>query len=385
MTCREDMDAAAHECVGDPLVVASHAAARAALVDPLLRLPQDMNPLSADALTVANPAIERGAQLRSLWMWGCQSERREIYHKIAAAAIGQQVVGRLAPFLAERANTLLDVGSGMEAFDLVDEFARPLVRDSIMELFGIPPSARASLETKIGGMAGFIPGNRRNGAVGCFAIAAIAGQLEALWDRPLPRAAESSRILREAVQGGGLSLDEALAQATLLLFGNSYTTLDALSGLLARLASHSDIWRSARNGSISIPALVEEGLRLGPPTNLVLFREAIGQVACEGHFIPSGTRVVFPLERLNRDPDRFPDPDLFKPDRAGAPHLMFGAGRHMCVGLHLARAVIRTGVAALLDRMPEWPRDVRSVHASGVLGGPTLAHLIIPARALRPC
>lgn len=318
-------------------------------------------------------------------MWGCHSARREIYHKIAATAIGQQVVERLAPYLRARAHDLLDAARGTERFDLVEDFARPLVRDSVMELFGVPLAARAALETQVGGMAGFIPGNSQSLSVGYFAIAATAGQLAGLWQRPLPASAESSLILRDAVQAGTLTLDEALAQATLLLFGNSYTTLDALTGLLARLASHPELWRAARDGSTAVPALVEEGLRLGPPMNLVLFRDAIGEIECAGQVIPPGTRIALPLDRLNRDPDRFAEPDLFKPDRSGAPHLMFGAGRHMCVGLHLARAVIRTCVSALLDRLPEWPGDVQPVHASGALGGPTLAHLVIPAGSLRPC
>ena len=75
----------------------------------------------------------------------------------------------------------------------------------------------------------------------------------------------------------------------------------------------------------------------------------------------------------------------FDPARDPNPHLAFGAGRHMCVGLHLARTVIRTGIEALLRRLPEWPAETRVSLAPGILGGSSVAGLIVPAGALQPC
>ncbi len=98
-----------------------------------------------------------------------------------------------------------------------------------------------------------------------------------------------------------------------------------------------------------------------------------------------GARIVLPLDRLNRDPACFERADAFEPDRSGPPHLAFGAGRHMCVGLHLARAVIRIGVEALLVRLPEWPAETRMRLAPGMLGGSSVAGLVVPAGALHLC
>jgi cytochrome P450 len=234
-------------------------------------------------------------------------------------------------------------------------------------------------------MAGFIPGAQSGGTTRYFALAATAKALEEIWARPLPPLAAASRVLLGAVDAGELSLDEALAQATLLLFGNSYTTLDALAGLLARLAERPKLWQAARSGSLPVSGLVEESLRLGPPTHLVLFRDAAREIECPGVVIPAGARIVMPLDRLNRDPACFARADEFQPDRSGPPNLAFGAGRHMCVGLHLARAVIRTGVEALLARLPEWPAETRVTRAPGILGGPSVVGLAVPAGALPAC
>ncbi|HYJ84328.1 MAG TPA: cytochrome P450 [Allosphingosinicella sp.] len=366
-------------------MISSWADARAILVDASARVPADSPPRLPSEGGAMGAVVARGARLRGLWMWGCHTDRRISCRKAAAAAIGPSSVDLLGPWLQTRALALLDGCAAADEADLVAGFARPLVRDALMELFGVPPGAREALQSQVEAMAGFIPGKASGDTARYFALAATAELLEALWAKPLPALAAASRALRDAAEAGELSLDEALAQATLLLFGNSYTTLDALAGLIGRLAEQPLLWESARNGTLSVASLVEESLRLGPPSQLVLFRDATAEIPCPGGPIPEGARIVLPLDRLNRDPACFERPDSFEPDRSGPPHLAFGAGRHMCVGLHLARAVIRTGIEALLGRLPEWPAETRVDRAPGILGGPGVDRLIVPAGALRPC
>lgn len=370
---------------GDVWVVSSYADARAILVSAAARVPADSPPSLGGGGGGAGSVIARGVHLRSLWMWGCDTDRRAPCRKAAAAALGPAPVERLGPYLEARAAALLDAGPDAAGIDLVAGFARPLVRDALMELFGVEAAARAPLQAQVGAMAGFIPGSASGGTARYFALAATARLVEETWARPLPPLAAASRRLRGAVEAGELSMDEALAQATLLLFGNSYTTLDALAGLLARLAGHPLVWQAARNGSLSVAGLVEESLRLGPPEHLSLFRDSVGEIECPGGNIPEGVRIVLPLDSLNRDSACFERADSFEPGRSGPPHLAFGAGRHMCVGLHLARAVIRAGVEALIPRLPEWPAETRVSRAPGILGGSSVAGLIVPAGAFRPC
>jgi cytochrome P450 len=375
----------AREGVEDAWVVSSCADARAILVSPAARVPADSPPPLHAGGGAADAIVERGARLRGLWMWGCDAERRPIRRKAGAAALGPGSLEPLIPYLERRAADLLEAGGRAAEIDLVAGFARPLVRNSLMELLGVDPAERGALAAQVEAMAGFIPGSASGGTARYFALAAVAKLLERVWEKPLPPLAAASRILRGAVEAGELSLDEALAQATLLLFGNSYTTLDALTGLLARLAERPGLWQVARSGALPVIGLVEESLRLGPPEHLVLLRDAAEEIECPGGIIPAGARIALPLDRLNRDPACFERPDAFEPDRSGPPHLAFGAGRHMCVGLHLARAVIRAGIEALLRRLPEWPAETRPARAPGILGGPSVVGLAVPAGALHPC
>lgn len=59
------------------------------------------------------------------------------------------------------------------------------------------------------------------------------------------------------------------------------------------------------------------------------------------------------LPAVNRDPERFADPDSLRLDRADARHhLGFGHGIHQCLGQQLARIEMRIAYRALFDRFP---------------------------------
>ena len=58
----------------------------------------------------------------------------------------------------------------------------------------------------------------------------------------------------------------------------------------------------------------------------------------------------------NRDPRRFPNPDVFDIHRTNS-HLTFGKGVHYCLGANLARLEGRVALDELLNRWPEWDVD----------------------------
>jgi cytochrome P450 len=365
-------------------VVSSLADARFILSNPDAQFARERSQGDEAGGNALETFIARGRELSRLWMWGSPPETHRRLRKAAAEAVGAKTVAAHLDALRDKARALLAQAGRMEKADLVEDFARPLIRDSLLDMFGIPPGKRPQLEAHLQAMSDFLKGGELGIGPGHhFAVAATGHIIAEAWSAPLPAEATAGRALLVAVEGGELSLDEATAQAILLLLGNSYTTADALSGLMARLSERPDLWAAARDGRVAVESIVEEGLRLGPPTHMVLSRRAMSDLACPSGPIPTGSEIALPLCRINRDPAAFPDPDAFDPERRGARPVAFGAGRHLCTGLHVARAALQVGLEVLLHALPRWPRDVEVRYGASLLGGTSVTAVRVRGAAIR--
>jgi cytochrome P450 len=114
--------------------------------------------------------------------------------------------------------------------------------------------------------------------------------------------------------------------------------------------------------------VVSEVLRLHPPS-WILGRRPIQDVEIAGAPVRAGTQVLLNFYGLHRDPQAYPHPDRFDPDRWLAPdpevlrgyYLPFGLGPHVCVGEGFAWSLILTTIAIIASRY-----TVRPVAGSAV-------------------
>jgi cytochrome P450 len=81
-------------------------------------------------------------------------------------------------------------------------------------------------------------------------------------------------------------------------------------------------------------------------------RIATRDTAVAGCPIPAGSPVNVVTGSANHDESRYPDPESWLLDRTPQPHLAFGWGTHLCLGMHLARLELRAGLSAILDGLP---------------------------------
>jgi cytochrome P450 len=175
--------------------------------------------------------------------------------------------------------------------------------------------------------------------------------------RPPTRAgAEAFSALREQIgpslEARGLSRDERVSNAAVILFGGIETTEGMISNCLAHLLSHPVELARVRSDPSLLGNAIEESLRLEPAA-AVVDRYATRKIELAGARIGARELVEVSIAGANRDPAYFADPDRFDLDRGRARHhVAFAHGPHVCIGMHLARLEAGIAVARVLDRLP---------------------------------
>jgi cytochrome P450 len=159
-------------------------------------------------------------------------------------------------------------------------------------------------------------------------------------------------LLAEAATGTGLSREQIISNAAVLLFGGIETTEGMIANAVLHLLERPDQVELARADPRRLAGAIEESLRLEPPA-AVIDRYAAVDAGFDGIEIARGQLVRLSIAGANRDPAVFIDPDRFDPARENARrHLAFAQGPHVCVGVHLARLEAGIGVARLIDALP---------------------------------
>jgi cytochrome P450 len=297
------------------------------------RVLSDHGVFSSDELAHgAHPAPHRdNPVLRSLP--SLDPPRHHDLRRLVARVFTPRAVSALEPSVAETARKLLVDGAG----EVVDGFASPLTVATIAGLLGISPERRAD----------FV---RWTITISEFAGANAEGPVrQARFHQEL---AELRTCIREVVAEPRGGLIPALAAAlgegelfdlvtTLIVMGHETTT---------RLIYHAVLCLE-RFPAAPTPGLVEEVLRYLPPVGGTE-RFTTTQVDVDGVTLPPGARVVASIRRANRDPLVFAGPDAFDATRDPNPHLSFGTGIHVCLGLRLATTQAAVAIRALREAFP---------------------------------
>ncbi|CAO1394825.1 unnamed protein product [Diamesa serratosioi] len=175
-----------------------------------------------------------------------------------------------------------------------------------------------------------------------------------------------------------LSLEEIAAQAFVFFFAGFETTSTTLTFALHLLAHNQDIQRNARESIRNvlikhngiwcyeaiiemkyIEQIIEESLRMYPPVGDLHRWVSKDYTLPNGCVLPKETAVIIPNLAFSRDPDLFPDPMLFNPDRfTNAAKLSrhpfstlpFGEGARICIGMRFGMMQTKLGLALLLDK-----------------------------------
>jgi cytochrome P450 len=147
--------------------------------------------------------------------------------------------------------------------------------------------------------------------------------------------------------------NELLATSGLLLAAGFETTVNLIGNGVLTLLANPVVRQRLVDDPAATENIVEEILRLDPPIQYTA-RMAMDGARLAGRPVPKGTIVLLLTAAANRDPEVFPDPHRFDPDRANArEHLTFSSGVHYCLGAGLARMEGGIALRALFRRFPD--------------------------------
>jgi len=175
----------------------------------------------------------------------------------------------------------------------------------------------------------------------------------------------------------GLTHEELLAQGFLFFLAGFETTANTLSLLAYSLATHPECQEKLikeidavvkEHGEIDYDVVnkmtyldmcLSETLRLypaGPRTD----RVCSSDTTINGVFIPKGMTIISPIYVLHMDPEVWPNPTEFDPERftpeakeARNPYyyMPFGVGPRNCVGMRLALTELKIAAASILMKL----------------------------------
>ncbi|WP_030691841.1 cytochrome P450 [Streptomyces globisporus] len=149
--------------------------------------------------------------------------------------------------------------------------------------------------------------------------------------------------------------DEMLATVGVTLFGAGViSTAGFLTMALVSVLTRPDVREAlTAGGTRGVAGAMDELLRVNLSIGDGLPRLALEDVRLGGAEVRAGDLVLVLVEAANHDPERFPDPLAFRPDRENAAeHLSFGGGRHYCPATALGKRHAEIALETLLDRLP---------------------------------
>lgn len=173
--------------------------------------------------------------------------------------------------------------------------------------------------------------------------------------RRSPRDDMVSKLAHAEVDGVRMSDEQIYGFMRNLLPAGAETTSRSTASLAYGLLTHPDQLTAVKADRDLLPQAIEEGIRWETPL-LNFMREVTEDIEFFGVQIPAGSTIAVNLGSANHDETRWERPEEFDIFRERKPHIGFGHGAHVCLGMHLARlestVIFNTLLDTLLDRLP---------------------------------
>lgn len=261
-----------------------------------------------------------------------------------------RVITAMRPSIESAVDAILEEIPAGEPFNVVSQFAEPLAVSSILKHLGIPGADFGLFRTwSLALMRARAEGSATPGVIEAATRAhkEMFEYLAQLAERKNPTDSDVVAVLMAACDDETMRPEEMMMMLIhISLAGNGPTSM-ALGNAIAVLGDHPEMQAALRKDSSQIEAAVEELLRFDSSTHFVV-RWARNETKLGTRTIRAGQLIHLMVGAANRDPERFPEPDVLDLERAEKRHLSFGYGIHFCLGAPLARMELQIALAKFL-------------------------------------
>jgi cytochrome P450 len=287
---------------------------------------------------------------------GMDDPRHRRYRGLVSTAFRQRMLARWEDDLIEPvAEELIHMFAERGRAELVREFTFPYPTQVIAGLLGLPREDYKQFQRWSISILSFYSRPEVAIAASQEVKEYLAGILADR--RQEPRDDLISELAHAQLDGERLDDEEIFSFVRLLLPAGVETTYRSTGNLLFALLSHPEQLDAVRADRSLVPRAIEEALRFETPL-LNITRLATKDVVLSDVAVPAGSTIMLMLASANREVSRYPNPDDFeilRPDPQ--PHISFGHGPHVCLGMHLAKLEMRVATKLLLDCLPDLRLD----------------------------
>jgi cytochrome P450 len=276
--------------------------------------------------------------------------RQTRYRKTVGKALSTRRILALEPKIRELTDEILDGWPARGRVDVMQTLAIPLPIRVIGHFLCMKPEVFPQVkrwsDASVAGLGAVISDDER------IAAAHSVVEMQKYWESELAaRLAQPNDDILSALTQAELE-DESGAERRLdfpemisilqqLMVAGNETTTKVINETFKLLLENPRWIARMKSDPATIPAIVEESLRLASP-NQGMFRYVTRETELDGIAIPQGALIWLMFGSANRDESVFPNPDAFDPERPNLKEsVAFGRGAHFCIGAPLARLELR--------------------------------------------
>ncbi|SMX60822.1 Putative cytochrome p450-like enzyme [Bradyrhizobium sp. ORS 285] len=314
------------------------------------------------------------------------------YRAITQGAFSPTALRDMEAWLSRWSADIIDRAAARgDACDFAADVALPFTFRVIGRMLGTPESDDARLARLAQAFVSAEDPRRRlaeaPGDTMRMAMLALRDYFEAVIAdrRAAPREDLATRIAHARPHDQAMPHYELISYFILLVTAGHDTTALALAGGLEALLAAPDQFARLRAEPALLDSAIEEMLRWTSPVRHFM-RTALCDTEVAGQPIREGEALALFFHSANRDETMFENAGTFRIDRSPNPHIAFGRGPHICMGLQLARMQMRALFAELLQRTKRIElagrvRRVESPFMSGVSALPVRISFCAPRRS----